>query len=63
MRRNQFKFTLLLMVVVIPLALAQIKLPPSAAKKVDYKQDIQPILFAELLLLPWSRSSAGRSTA
>jgi FOG: Ankyrin repeat len=44
MHSSQFKFTLVLMVVVIPFAAAQIKLPPAASRKVDYKQDIQPLL-------------------
>jgi ankyrin repeat protein len=38
------KFTLVLLVVAIPFAAAQIKLPPAASRKVDYKQDIQPLL-------------------
>jgi len=40
----KIKFTLALMVVVIPFAAAQIKLPPAASRKVDYKQDILPLL-------------------
>src|SRR5262245_24268090 len=44
MHSSHIKFTLLLMVVAIPLAAAQIKLPPAASKKVDYKKDIQPLL-------------------
>jgi ankyrin repeat protein/mono/diheme cytochrome c family protein len=44
MQSSHIKFTLVLMVVAIPLASAQIKLPPAASKKVDYKQDIQPLL-------------------
>src|SRR4030095_597524 len=44
MYSSHIKFTLVLMVVAIPLAAAQIKLPPAASKKVDYKQDIQPLL-------------------
>src|SRR5262245_42693174 len=31
----------------IPFSAAQIKLPPAASKKVDYKQDIQPLLAAK----------------
>jgi ankyrin repeat protein/mono/diheme cytochrome c family protein len=38
------KFTLVLMPVAISLATAQVKLPPAASRKVDYKQDIQPLL-------------------
>src|SRR4029453_13124978 len=44
MYSSHIKFTLVLMVVAIPLAAAQIKLPPAASRKVDYKQDIQPLL-------------------
>src|SRR5262247_4745473 len=44
MHSSHIKFTLVLMIVAIPLAAAQIKLPPAASKKVDYKQDIQPLL-------------------
>jgi ankyrin repeat protein/mono/diheme cytochrome c family protein len=44
MHNSQIKLTLVLLVVVIPFAAAQIKLPPAASKKVDYKQDIQPLL-------------------
>ena len=44
MHSSHIKFTLVLMVVAIPFAAAQIKLPPAASKKVDYKQDIQPLL-------------------
>jgi N-acyl-D-amino-acid deacylase len=35
---------LVLMIVAIPFAATQIKLPPAASKRVDYKQDIQPLL-------------------
>jgi ankyrin repeat protein len=38
------KFALVLMVVAIPIAIAQSKLPPAANRKLDYKQDIQPLL-------------------
>lgn len=38
------KFALLLLFAAIPFAGAQSKLPPAANKKVDYKQDIQPLL-------------------
>src|ERR687886_671206 len=38
------KFALLLLFAAIPFAGAQTKLPPVASKKVDYKQDIQPLL-------------------
>src|SRR5215510_2292300 len=38
------KFALLLVFSVIPLGGAQTKLPPVAGRKVDYKQDIQPLL-------------------
>jgi ankyrin repeat protein len=44
MHSSRIKFTLVLMVVAIPFAAAQIKLPPAASRKVDYKQDIQPLL-------------------
>src|SRR5262245_34381912 len=44
MHNNHIKFMLVLMVVAIPFVAAQIKLPPAASKKVDYKQDIQPLL-------------------
>ena len=44
MHSSHIKFMLALMVVAIPFAAAQIKLPPAASKKVDYKQDIQPLL-------------------
>jgi ankyrin repeat protein/mono/diheme cytochrome c family protein len=38
------KFALLLLFAAIPFAGAQTKLPPVASKRVDYKQDIQPLL-------------------
>src|SRR5262249_43276030 len=38
------KLALMLMVAVIPFAGAQSKFPPAASRKVDYKQDIQPLL-------------------
>src|SRR5499425_893908 len=38
------KLALILMFAVIPLVGAQSKFPPAASRKVDYKQDIQPIL-------------------
>lgn len=38
------RLALLLVVSILPLAIAQTKMPPAANKKVDYKQDIQPIL-------------------
>lgn len=38
------KFTLLLLFAAIPISGAQSKLPPAASRKVDYKQDIQPLL-------------------
>lgn len=38
------KFTLLLLFAAIPFVGAQSKLPPAANRKVDYKQDIQPLL-------------------
>jgi ankyrin repeat protein len=38
------KFTLVLLFAAIPFAGAQTKLPPAVSKKVDYKQDIQPLL-------------------
>src|SRR5499426_1941968 len=44
MHSSHIKFTLVFMVVAIPFAAAQIKLPPAASRKVDYKQDIQPLL-------------------
>jgi ankyrin repeat protein/mono/diheme cytochrome c family protein len=44
MHSSHIKFTLVLMLVAIPFAAAQIKLPPAASRKVDYKQDIQPLL-------------------
>jgi ankyrin repeat protein/mono/diheme cytochrome c family protein len=44
MHSSHIKFTLALIVVTIPFATAQIKLPPAASKKVDYKRDIQPLL-------------------
>src|SRR5262245_13049282 len=44
MHNNHIKFMLVLIVVAIPFVAAQIKLPPAASKKVDYKQDIQPLL-------------------
>src|SRR5215510_14690773 len=44
MNSSQIKFTLVLMFVAIPFATAQIKMPPAASRKVDYKQDIQPLL-------------------
>src|SRR5499425_3022598 len=42
--RLTIKLALILMFAVIPLVGAQSKLPPAASKKVDYKQDIQPLL-------------------
>jgi ankyrin repeat protein len=44
MHFRQIKFMLVLMVAAIPFAAAQTKLPPAAARKVDYRQDIQPLL-------------------
>jgi ankyrin repeat protein len=44
MHIGQMKFTLVLMVAAISFATAQTRLPPAAARKVDYKQDIQPLL-------------------
>jgi ankyrin repeat protein/mono/diheme cytochrome c family protein len=38
------KFALLLLFAAIPFAGAQTKLPPAVSRKVDYKQDIQPLL-------------------
>jgi ankyrin repeat protein/mono/diheme cytochrome c family protein len=38
------KFALLLLFAAIPFAGAQTKLPPATTRKVDYKQDIQPLL-------------------
>src|SRR5215468_4054779 len=38
------KLALILMLAVIPLVGAQSKFPPAAGRKVDYKQDIQPLL-------------------
>src|SRR5262245_22178664 len=38
------KLALMLMFAVIPFVGAQSKLPPAASRKVDYKQDIQPLL-------------------
>jgi ankyrin repeat protein/mono/diheme cytochrome c family protein len=38
------KFAMLLLFAAIPFAGAQTKLPPTSSKKVDYKQDIQPLL-------------------
>jgi ankyrin repeat protein/mono/diheme cytochrome c family protein len=44
MNNRKMKFMLVLMVAAIPFAAAQIKLPPAASRKVDYKRDIQPLL-------------------
>ncbi len=44
MHMNQIKLTLVLLVVAIPIVLAQNRLPPPSNKKVDYQRDIQPIL-------------------
>jgi ankyrin repeat protein len=44
MHTRQIKLALVLMVAAIPFASAQTNLPPAASKKVDYKQDIQPLL-------------------
>ncbi len=44
MYTSQIKFALVLMVAAIPFASAQNRLPPASARKVDYKQDIQPLL-------------------
>src|SRR5262245_33138842 len=44
MNSRQIKFTLVLMMVAIPFAAAQVKVPPATSRKVDYKQDIQPLL-------------------
>lgn len=38
------KFALLMLFAAIPFAGAQTKLPPATSRKVDYKQDIQPLL-------------------
>src|SRR5499425_1467057 len=42
--RLTIKLALILMFAVIPLVGAQSKFPPAASRKVDYKQDIQPLL-------------------
>ena len=44
MNSRQLKFVLVLIIVAIPIAAAQIKLPAAATRKVNYKQDIQPLL-------------------
>ncbi|HMG33985.1 MAG TPA: ankyrin repeat domain-containing protein [Blastocatellia bacterium] len=44
MNSSQIKFMLVLMLVGIPIAAGQVKLPPAASRKVDYRQDIQPLL-------------------
>src|SRR5690242_3261100 len=44
MNSRQIKFVLVLVIMAIPIAAAQIKLPAAATRKVDYKQDIQPLL-------------------
>jgi ankyrin repeat protein len=44
MYNRLMKFALVLMLAAMPLAAAQIKMPPTASRKVDYKQDIQPLL-------------------
>lgn len=44
MNSRQIKFVLVLIIMAIPIAAAQIKLPAAATRKVDYKQDIQPLL-------------------
>ena len=44
MNSRQIKFALVLIMMAIPFAAAQVKLPPAASRKVDYKQDIQPLL-------------------
>ena len=41
---NQIKLTLFLLVLAIPFTQTQTKIPPAAGRKVDYQQDIQPIL-------------------
>src|SRR5262245_41800471 len=38
------KLALMLMLAILPLVGAQSKFPPAASRKVDYKQDIQPLL-------------------
>ncbi|HXU07508.1 MAG TPA: ankyrin repeat domain-containing protein [Blastocatellia bacterium] len=44
MNSRQIKFTLVLFLMTITFAGAQTKLPPAASKKVDYSQDIKPLL-------------------
>src|SRR5262245_7497446 len=44
MNTRQIKFALVLMMMAIPFAAAQVNLPPAASKKVEYKEDIQPLL-------------------
>lgn len=44
MHNRQVEFTLVLIFTLITLAGAQTKLPPAASKKVDYRQDIKPLL-------------------
>jgi ankyrin repeat protein len=41
---SKIKLTLVLIMVATTFAAAQMKLPPAASRKVDYKQDIQPLL-------------------
>lgn len=41
---NQFKFIVVLIVLAIPIAMAQNRFPPASARKVDYSRDIQPLL-------------------
>src|SRR6185295_2231599 len=44
MHTNRIKFMLVMVVAMIPFAFAQDRLPPASTRKVDYKQDIQPLL-------------------
>lgn len=44
MYTRQFKFALVFVVAAIPFVSAQNRVPPASTRKVDYKQDIQPLL-------------------
>src|SRR5215470_2644036 len=47
MNSRQFRSAVVLVMMAISFAAAQVKLPPSASSKVDYKKDIQPLLAAK----------------
>ena len=54
MHSSPFKFTLALMLVAIPFAAAQAKLPPAASQESRLQAGHPAAAFTELLFLPWA---------